>query len=136
MSGSSFNDWLRSKIAVWLTKYYVNADVWLLWIIVQLKFNDCQLARILLRLTKWGIAIQTNILSSDFSLFNTKLKASRSDLVWLSIYFHERLQIPCVFFFKTPVECYSVSIRLICRAIRTTKSADKMLVPQHWIIGF
>ena len=81
-------------------------------------------------------AIQPNILSSNFSLFNTKLKASKSDLVWLSIYFHKRLQIPCVFFFKTPVECYPVSIRLICRAIRTTKSADKVLVPQHWIIGF
>ena len=39
-------------------------------------------------------------------------------------------------FSRLPFGCYSVSIRLICRAIRTTKSADKVLVPQHWIIGF
>ena len=53
------------------------------------------------------ITIQPKILFSNCNLFNTRLRASRSDLEWLSIYFHERLLISCASFFKIPVGLFS-----------------------------
>ena len=48
-------------------------------------------------------AIQPNIFCSNFSLFNKKFKASRSDFVWLSIYFHKDFRFLVCSFSRLPL---------------------------------
>ena len=51
-------------------------------------YFDCQVqVQFIAKVDKWETAIQPNMFCSNFSLFNKKFKASRSDFVESSIYF-------------------------------------------------
>ena len=132
-------DWLRKKCSL-ITQVLCNADVWLLWIIVQFKFNDCQLALLIAYIC--NNSISGFVISSVYT-FLKETPVFRIFLSKNSRCLLKRLQISCLFIFsRLSLACFQdsrwlvcpVSIKVIWRGSRTSKSADRVL--PHWVVSF